>query len=306
MKRYIIITLILWLLLPLPALPQWPGLGWTSSVPDLTHPLLKQLVHWWRPVPGLIGGNKFYDLMPGSLTHLVLTNMGYSATSGWSGATRRTSLAQLTFNGTTDYTTGGTQDTFTTDTQPLSLCVWLRPVTILTGTQLVIGGMDGSNAQQGIGFFYALSGSNPKFVLGDTGGFYKSVRWSTGSWQFTAGVWEHWCLIYTAATQGTSDMAMYVNGDAQTLSSESSYAFFYPYPLTPWNIGGACCVTPGWYFNGAVDEAMVWRRALSDLEVRRVYETTQTGSVAFFTTPLPSVMRGPAVGNPAQFFPFFR
>jgi len=305
MKRYIIFTLLLWLLLPLPALPQWPGPGWTPLVPDLTQPLLRNLVHWWRPVPGLIGGNTFYDLVPGTLTHLTLTNMGYSAASGWNGATRRTSLAQLTFDGTNDYATGGTQNTFTTDTQPLSMCVWLKAANIQTGTQLVVGAIDGSNYQIGIGFFYAVGGSNPVFTIGDTNADAQTIRWSGGSWPYTPGLWEHWCVVHTGA--GTPGMAMYYNGDGQSVTSLLNAAFFYPYPVTPWNIGAGCCATPGWYFNGAVDEVLVWSRALSALEVRRVYETTQTGSVAFFTNPLPSVMNAPAAaGNPAQFMPFFR
>src|SRR5262245_836525 len=96
MKR-LIITLVSLAFLILTGLQVFPQTPPTS----LGHPLLRGALAFWKAVPGLTGGDRFFDLLPNRL-HCTLTNMSYGGTSGWSATDRRGASGQLNFDGTDD------------------------------------------------------------------------------------------------------------------------------------------------------------------------------------------------------------
>lgn len=309
MKRYILTALMVLLLVlaPLPALPQWPGSGWVPPVPNMANPLLKGLQHWWKAVPGLMGGDKLYDLVPGTLGHLTLTNMAYSTSSGWSAGSRPTSLGQLNFDGTNDYARG-TQDAGQfTDTVPYTLCVWLNATTLASGTQVVVGTYDGTaGIFTGVTFWWSHGGSYPKFMLGDIGGYEQEVRWNGGSWPIAGGTWQHWCGTRTGVGGG-SGMSLYYNGVLQGVAIGGNASFLgggFSSTLR-WNMGANCCAVTGNYFQGSVDEVLVWfGRALTEMEIAQVYQQTRLGATELLPA-IPTLVAAPVAGNPGSFFPFF-
>jgi len=279
MKRLLLLLLLL-LCVPGSNLAQPQGL-----LPNMGHPLLRGIKHWWRPVPGRTGSATWYDLVPGSLTHLALTNMAYSPTSGWSGGTRPFSLQQLNFDGTDDYATGGSQTDFVNDSDPLTICAWLNPTTVATGNQMLLAANDGTSTFTGILWWWANAGSYPIFRVGDNAGFAQDIAW-TGPTVPVAGVWQHWCVTRTGVSQA-SGMSMYLNGVAQTTSTANNSAFTAPYPVVPWTLGARCCSTIDSYFQGAMDDVMIWGRAFSASEIQDLYGQSSRGS--------PDLLPGPAL-----------
>jgi len=300
MQRYRILTLLLWLLLwlllPRPALPQWPGGGWGPPVPNLAHPLLRNLQHWWRAVPGLMGGTTLYDLMPGTLDHGTFTNMGYSSTSGWSPTTHVGGVGQVNFDGTDDYVQTP-NPAGVTNTTPFTLCTW-GLMTATTSEATVLGNSTAAT-YSGVNFYIGYGNTNPVFLLANTGA---SVLLQIGATTAIGlNTWAHECAIYDGS-QVIGGLTLYRNGvvDPSSVQGNSGMGAF---PDNAWRLGASTNAVT--HLQGALDSVMVWGRMLGASEIAALYSQEIRGVPDLLLT-VPSVAGVPAAGNPAQFFPFFR
>jgi hypothetical protein len=83
------------------------------------------------------------------------------------------------------------------------------------------------------------------------------------------GVWYHLAATYDGET-----MRVYVNG---ALDGEMPYDGGIPAGSAPVRIGANSDAQPGEHFAGLIDEAAIYDRALTDDEVRQIYEAGATG-----------------------------
>jgi hypothetical protein len=305
MKRYIILACIALLLVPVLALPQWPGPGWSPSVPTMSSAVLKDVQHWWRAVPGLVGGNTLYDLVPGSLDHGTFTNMGYSSTSGWSGTARPGGLAQLNFDGVDDYVQTP-QPSGMAVNRPVTLCVWVYSTAVgIGGGGRVLLRMSNPNTFTGIMFHWADSNTGtdvqrPSFSVDSDSGLFVVIRVTADR---PLNTWEHLCATYDGS-QTPGGMFLYANGVNLATVVETNTGFG-AFTNNPWRIGAHNNATPTDFFQGAMDDIMVYTRALSPGELAWLYQLSRTDPAALFA-PMPGVVAGPVARGAGQFFPFFR
>ena len=92
----------------------------------------------------------------------------------------------------------------------------------------------------------------------------ESIRWNTG-WTAPANTWAHVVLTRTA-----SQVTLFVNGIQQAFSTSASDVGEVGSPTGPTNIG-ATGNDASLRFNGQIDNAMIYNRALSASEIKTLY-----------------------------------
>lgn len=295
------------LLFLLPALTLLGAPVWAqqpmSYVPNLALPLLKNLQHWWKGAPGFTGGLTLYDLVPGTLDHGQLTNMGYSSTSGWSPSTRTPGVWQLNLDGTNDLVDTPV-NTGLTVSSPVTICVWLYPAAAATGgaaPRLLT--MSGTTTYTGVLLRWGDSGTSgneqkPDFSVNSDSGLYEIIRVPTA---LPLNIWHHLCGTYDGS-QTIGGLALYVNG-ALVSSAVVSNTGFGAFTDHPWRIGANYLTTPADLFQGALESVMVFTRALPAADIQALYVAGIQGDAPLFASPL-NIVAAPA-GAPGSFFPFF-
>lgn len=268
------------------------------TIPNLQLPLLRNLQHWWKGVPGRTGGLTLYDLVPGSLDNGVLTNMSYSSTSGWSPSTRPGGGMQVNFDGSDDYVEIP-ENAGLTPTTPFTLCAWLNGLSTSSGgTQIISNRL--TNNYSGVAWWFSQASSLPSFYLMNNGS--SAYIALAGTTVLSTGVWYHLCATYDGSTMAAG-MVMYANGSVlpTTPTSAGSVASFTD---LPWRIGTSRNATINEQFQGAIESLMIFTRALSLAEVQALYQAGLQGDAPLFVSPF-QVLAGPA-GTPGSFLPFFR
>lgn len=117
----------------------------------------------------------------------------------------------------------------------------------------------------GVVEFIRGSASPYEASVGPRGAAANSVRnFSTSA--PTTGVWEHWTITNASGPETTSGYIAYLNGLAASYTTNTSYGS-----------GAATTSYLGWdgfatHFNGAIQDFVVWDRALSAEEADRFYK----------------------------------
>jgi len=210
-------------------------------------------------------------------------NLGTDATWGTitvlTDATTSTSTSTSRMEGTTsrDFESGNSDylyqaDDLSTDIygvdQPISICAWIKRESDTGNNETIAANIDYGDGNWQYRFFINISDSI-SFGLSDDGNLDTScdgaTTISTGTWYYVAGVYND------------TDIRVYVNGVLDSNGSSN------PRPYTPGIFDGDEQFSIGCYFfndartrffDGLIDEVMVFDRALSAAEVLGIYLTS--------------------------------
>jgi len=294
-----------------------PTLGMAQGFPPsvLSHRLLQQLAYWWRAVPGLTHSTILYNLAPQVLpwpacspcpdTNGTLTNMGFTATSGWNATDRPGGAAHLAFDGTNDSVV--TQAViagipgnvlYTPPYYPMTLCTWVYMQAAPTGTNEMhlISANKGDVPYDGPILAALTSNSYAMFYLG-TGGVAGVVR--SDPTVIPLQRWTHVCGTYDG-NGNQNGLRLYLNGQFVAVGATTTLTGNF----TDYNIYLGNDRVTGTELNGRMDDTMVFRRGLSPGEVQQLYQASLTG----YATLSPSLSMPFAlgtVGSSGSFMPFF-
>lgn len=218
------------------------------------HPLAHGLMTFWLTVPGLDGGNKWYDLH--GLRNGTLTNMSAGG-GGWKPSTRPGGYGHVLFDGTDDSVVGPSVQ-FSGAAEPLTLAAWFNSSSIATSQGIVYTNNAGTQRHQ-------IEVASSKFeALSRGAGSTAAVcapTLTSNTWYFGVGVWAN-----------SSSRKAYLNGGSQA-SDTTSQAISGPFGFGAGKSGGS---TPQ-PFIGAIDSVMCYSRALSAAEVHALYLESRLG-----------------------------
>lgn len=268
-----------------------------SAMPNLRHPLLRDLVGWWRGSPGFTGANQIYDLV--NRNHGTFTAMSYGdGVSGWSASTRTTGLMQVNCDGTDDQVTIPPHATLT-DLQTLTVVLWVNLVSYgesalgrlvdkrdLGGWNFLVNNNDASNA---LAF-------NQTFSTADG-------QWSVDN-VLSLTTWLRVGVTYDSSSTATVP-TFYVNGVAYapTITHSSPSGTRGSDVNSTLRLCGNAASTR--WFQGALGDVRLWRRVLSDTEMAEDYRLALLGDPGLFEErSVVTVL--PGSGRRGSFFPFFQ
>jgi len=161
-----------------------------------------------------------------------------------------------TFDGVDDYVDAGNASNLDFGTNDFTIAVWAKANGGITGRGIVNKGGWGST---GYGIQEAYSPANRYFFV---------VKDSTGYKYVALPLYETWGWTHIVCIKTTNHMEVWVNG---TYSNENNVAIgSLSNPTKKFEIGRS--FNP-YYFNGTIDEVMVFNRALTPGEITSLYET---------------------------------
>jgi Concanavalin A-like lectin/glucanases superfamily len=233
--------------------------------------------------------------------------MGYSSTSGWSGTARPGGLAQLNFDAVDDYVQTP-QPSGMAVNRPVTLCLWVYSTAAAgaggAGARPLLR-MSNANTYTGVMWHWGdnTSGTDmqrPSFSVDSDSGLYVVIRVTADR---PLNTWEHLCATYDGS-QTPGGMFIYANGVSLATFVETNTGFG-AFTDNPWRIGTNQNSPLNELFQGAMDDIMVYTRALSPSELSWLYQLSRTDPAALFA-PMPGVLAGPVARGAGQFFPFFR
>ena len=208
----------------------------------------ENLLGYWTFDTG--GGDKTYDYA-GNQNTGTLTNMdtGGSPTSGWQNTTNCKFGSCLMFDGSNDYV-NVPDDTNLEPSGDFTISLWLK--TTQTGSRVILE-KDDTN-----GYSIQRESNNAlKINVGGSGEIETSGSYNDGNW-------HHVIFVYRSENDGS----VYVDGRDNTGVSTPGTPLYGPDALTIGSRDG------GSGFNGAIDEVMIFDRALTVAEVATLYETS--------------------------------
>jgi hypothetical protein len=240
--------------MPVPGGPALP-LILTSQPVKRDHPLFFGARAWWRVVRWLWGGSTWYDLL--ERVPAVATNM---TGNPWSRTTRFDRDGEMMLpGGASHFSTGALY----TENGPFSIVLWAQPG---SGRQHLIG-QTTPGWTSGWGILRSESAWLSCMKDSDITGI-------TASNQLFDGVWAH-----LACTWDETVLAFYVNG---VLQGETMLPTAYPAGL-PLTIGGLPQYrNEGW--TGSLDDVLLYNRAITAAEVKRLYTVMNDGDKEFLQT----------------------
>jgi len=260
------LLLITLLLLPTPA--------WSQTVPDLDHPLLKNLKTWWRGVSQLSYGDKWYDLMPGTLNNGTLTNMGFDTTTGASPASHPGGFGtvQINFDGTNDYVET-TQNVGFTQTSPFTICLWALSTNATKARQSLIQNCAGSDFNAILTRF-GDGDTKPEMSIGPNGSATQEKIKATTN--LSINTWYHICFTYDGSLT-VAGMLIYGNGQPLAITTVVNTGFGSNFTDNPWRIGAHRSASPVDFFPGSMASILILSRALSAMEIAMLYDQERQG-----------------------------
>jgi hypothetical protein len=268
MRLVVMVLLLLWVV-PVAAQDRALQLPFHPSDINWNHPLTRGLVNWWRGVPPLVGAQKLYNLVRGSINYGTLTNMSNLTSSGWSVATRPGGTAQINCDGTNDYViTQANAGVFYNS--PFSMCFWVNPRST-PASAVIMGTAPEAAPYDGI---WLQVGSTGKLVFIMVQATAADTAIATDV-AMPTNTWTHVCATYDGS-QTVGGMKIYWNGlvNATTVGIDSGFG---PFGDRPWNLCADRQSTPVDYFPGALDDVRQYNRALSDTEIERLYHQSLQG-----------------------------
>jgi hypothetical protein len=222
------------------------------------HPLARNRVAWWLTVPHLTGGPIWHDLIglnPGTLT-------GFGSTTGWRYAPRQGGAGNILEAGSQRITC--TKQVLVPSGGALTIAAWVRvdqfPVQYQTFVSIY-------QAYPGnIQYTFRYNNTVLEAYLRTTGDNFTS-----GGTTNVAGEWIRAACVYDDVAK---TIAIYRNGksDNTPLSYTGS-----PASSTATLVLGGNAV-PGEYLNGAMDDIVLWNRALTAAEIKADYDLSRLGN----------------------------
>ncbi len=155
-------------------------------------------------------------------------------------------------------------DNFDMGYNDLTMSVWVNPHSYRLDMGLM--GICGKGISGGYSGRYSLFtyGGDLACILG-------TLPWITVSVasNFPLNTWTHLCVVYDR----DANMTLYVNGVSKGSQDISSYSSVnvtsnYKFFLGAYQDGSG--QNPIYYFDGKMDEMIIWNKALSEIDVRRV------------------------------------
>jgi Concanavalin A-like lectin/glucanases superfamily len=296
--RLLLFALVL-LVLAAPAQAQSP------SQLSLGAGIMRGLLGWWRALPGFTGGTTLYDLSP-YRNHGTLTNMGFTALSGWNLTHRPGGGMHLAFDGTDDYVqtavnfSGGADTTVLTPPfGPLTYCAWIWLQDNTNAEMHVVSQFLAGGAFDGPMLAVINAARNVMLYIGTSSGSFSAVGLSMG---VPIQRWTHACGTYDG---GGNQTGIAVYQDGQFLVAGTALTIVGNYVDRFLTFGADYKPAPSNFWKGRLDDIRVWRRALSPAEVRQVYLTSAQGDQEMFQVSAGQTPGGLG-GNPGTFFNFFR
>ncbi|MEK7212529.1 MAG: LamG domain-containing protein, partial [Patescibacteria group bacterium] len=209
---------------------------------------------------GLVG---WWDFEEGSGTQAI-DKSGNSNTGTWNGTgqhytTGKTGSYAGQFNGSDDYINMGFQGPSTSEISgsALTLTAWVKRNTI--GSEHDIFTKNGP-------YFLAIK-SNNKVSGSIYNGAWVTV---TGTATISAGNWYHLVLVYNG-----SNISLYVNGQFDNSAAQSGTLAGDGCSQIGRATDGNCNTGVSAYLNGLIDDARIYRRALSATEIKAIYDATK-------------------------------
>jgi len=234
-----------------------------AALPLVTnHTILRGLLDWFRVIPPWAGGPRWYSLA--SVRTGTLTNM--DAASGWQTTVRQGGDGQMRFDGTNDVvvlpgTATGALDLL----GPFSIMAWVLLTDLTTTNHNIVnkGYTSGTNVVQ---LYFSVGTTPARLVCGNFSAGDHFVQATT----LLTTTWTHVVCTYDGST-----WRLYINGapDAQTATSAP------PHSAANVAIGGQeeDGATFSGFWAGALDDILLWNRALSDVEILSAYRLSRRG-----------------------------
>lgn len=242
-------------LLRSPQKPNWPFVLNRASVQA------NGLVGWW---PGGPLGGKIFDCSKFGALHATATNVTPGAASGWTAG--KDGGYAFRFDGSNDYADTGTTTFYWTlaGSSAFSLAMWLKPVAFQASAPNISHFFNwGTSSLDEIVFFrFGDSGlAKEKLQFGfRTGGGQTKLA---GARTNVVDTWIHACAVYTGA-----NMYIYVNGVQDSTKAQTGTV---ETPATSSIVDFGRSRSNARYYNGCIEDARVYNRALSVAEVAALY-----------------------------------
>jgi hypothetical protein len=222
---------------------------------NFSHPLAKGLVACYLFSEG--NGDKVYDLSgngnTGTFTGIAFPS---TATSGWNPCKFGKGLS---FDGINDYVSVPDNDSldFATD---FTISFWFKTSVATANYVVPISKMYGVSPYPG---WYIEMSNTYNYIAAYSDGNTK-ISYAKNLFD---GIWHH-CAV-TKHVSGTSLRNLYIEGisvanDSQTAVTSVNSAVMN---IGIYNFG------PSYYFNGSIDEVLLYNRALSAQEVLQLYKS---------------------------------
>jgi Concanavalin A-like lectin/glucanases superfamily len=254
------------------ALGHWTY-GAPGNVQSGTLPLLTGLRAWWKVLPLMGGGATWADLM-GRAPQTLVGLLPSSLSSGFGATERPGGLGELRFPGTASvYARSAAVSLGLGQAQALSCAGWVRMTTLSAVQRLFHKEIaDGWNT-----FAMEVSATGvPRFsVQSEPQVVYPAWDMPTA---LSVG-WSHVAATWAPRTFTGADVALYLNAVAQAATyAANGYtsAFLVQEVALPLYLG-IRPVTLTQPLSGAMDDVMVWNRALAPSEVADVYQASRLG-----------------------------
>lgn len=218
-----------------------------------THPLARGLVAWWRAVPRRAAGPTWHDLLgrhPGTLSG---PTWAATARPGGAGELRYAAGNVVTVASSAAFDLSAFDPTV-----GLSLACWVRPTDYSAYRGLVTRTSGATPAPWD--WYLAATSGLPTFF-----GFSATV----GPTAPAAGAWSHLAVTYVAGVGTAHYLDGRPNGGVDAANGPTSAANV---PVLIGNRGDAFTT-----FAGALDDAMIWSRGLTDAEVRALHVESRAG-----------------------------
>ena len=175
----------------------------------------------------------------------------------------------LDFDDVDDYVEVGDDPSLRfTQYDSFSICLWAKPVESMSGGYIVCK-MRASHQSGYFGYVVSVS-TIPKFYFNIEKSMYSWVNISTGEASFDE--WSHVSAVYD-----NKDMKIYLNGELEG-SGIFNLDTGYTSPDKDLAIGARSVDSLiDNFFNGALDDVLIYNRALSAEEIEEIYNVSQPG-----------------------------
>ncbi|MBI5361379.1 MAG: DUF2341 domain-containing protein, partial [Planctomycetes bacterium] len=177
----------------------------------------------------------------------------------------------INLNGSSQYVTAGVLG-ISNENNSFTLSAWVKPNSV-TAYQVIIGNGDGGAASSGkFNTFIRIENNGTVLFNMGKAQVWAAYQFSTVGTTLNAGAWYNIAATYDGS-KTLAGMKLYINGVLQNNSSGNFGTLSTSYD--DWSIGvgrGGAGVSS--YFNGIIDEAVVYNRELSASEVQAIYRTT--------------------------------
>jgi len=173
--------------------------------------------------------------------------------------------AAASFAGGSSESLSGTDNASLSVTGNLTLVAWIRPTSV-SGDNGIMGKSDGASDRS---YYFYINEGNLYAKISPSGG---GAAQPLGATTLSTNTWYHAALVYNG-----TDLRLYLDGvlDSNGASNPLTYSSGIFDSSTAFSIGSRG--TTADYFDGQIDEAAVFNRALSADEIQSIYENGLNG-----------------------------